>query len=267
MLDLFNRYDAPATWAVVGHLMLNSCDGSHTSLPRPDGQLGHRWYDEDPGTDSDDAPLYYAPDLVEAIASTEISHELGCHTFSHLLCSEASEVVLNAELEQCRTLLQSHGQELQSLVYPRNELAHLDTVADAGIKVIRDVSSEYILRHRRVGGRYRRYARFITRRPYTPVVPEPIQEDCWRLPASMYLPFNPLSPTVNDMFATHPRVVRAQKSIDAAARESGIFHVWAHPQNFDDRLFRDLESILAYANRQEVPVLTMHEATRRYVGE
>lgn len=265
LLDVFDEFEAPATWATVGHLMLDACDGVHADMPRPSGALGERWYDADPESTADDASLFYAPDLVEAIFSADVDHELGTHTFSHLPCESADADALERELDRCRSLTDEFGSELHSLVFPLNEVAHLDTVSDAGIRVFRDVGRESVLRHDRLAGRYRKYGRFLTRRPIAPVEPETVVDGLWRLPASMYLPYDPLSPAVNDLFPTHPRVVRAVKSIRAAKRDGEIFHLWAHPRNFDERLFRDLRAILAGARELDVPVLTMDGAVTEFV--
>lgn len=261
LLDLFEDLDAPVTWAVVGHLFLDRCDGVHADMARPYGPLGDTWYDVDPGTSLSADPSYYARDLVTQIRDSAVKHEIGTHTFSHILCDQAGRDTVARELNYCQELASALGVDLRSLVFPQNRVGHLDAVSQAGIEVFRGVGRETVLRHERVAGRYRKYARFLTQRPYRPVTPERVRDGLWRLPGSMYLPYNPLDPELNEFFPTHPRVTRAIKSITLAQERSGIFHLWAHPRNFDDRMFRDLRAILEHARDIGVPIRTMYDAT------
>lgn len=76
LLNILERHNIPATWAIVGHLFLDHCkkeDGiPHKDMPRfkPD------WYSADPCTDLQKDPLYYGRDIVEKILSNRIEHEI-----------------------------------------------------------------------------------------------------------------------------------------------------------------------------------------------
>src|SRR5687767_9232224 len=65
LLDLFERYELSATWAVVGHLFLDSCqrggDGrAHPECLRPQYRwYPHDWLGADPCTDRHTDPLWY----------------------------------------------------------------------------------------------------------------------------------------------------------------------------------------------------------------
>ena len=47
LLDLFDRHEIPATWATVGHLLVDGCDrhdgSAHPDIERPD----YAWFDGD----------------------------------------------------------------------------------------------------------------------------------------------------------------------------------------------------------------------------
>src|SRR5689334_21359673 len=67
LLDLLDQYSIPATFAVVGHLFLERCDG-HPDVLQPH----YAWALEpdsarDPRSDLDHAPWYYGPDIIAAI--------------------------------------------------------------------------------------------------------------------------------------------------------------------------------------------------------
>lgn len=269
LIDLFDQYDAPVTWALVGHLFLESCDGEHADMPTPiypdiDGD----WYVSDPGAEMEAEPLRYAPDVVDAIVDANVNHELATHTFSHVLCGRdgCSKEVVREELRRCRELIESVDDRLSTLVFPRNEVGHLETVADAGITVFRGQSREDALRQAPRFGRHRAYLRYLLRRPATVVDPRRTDAGLWNLPGSQYLPYDTF-PDFHDRFPTHPRVVRARNSLQRAKNEQSIFHLWAHPHNFDDRMLRDLEKILASADELDVPTYTMRDAVIAYAGE
>ena len=64
LLELFQRYEISATWATVGHLFLDRCDGQHADLPRPTySWYAKDWFSEDPGTDHIKDPIWYGKDI------------------------------------------------------------------------------------------------------------------------------------------------------------------------------------------------------------
>ena len=90
LLAVLDEHEVPATWAVVGHLFLDSCvrglDGrAHPELPRPSYRWYPRdWFERDPCTDARRSPLWYGPDIVDAVLGRKTLHEVACHSFSHI---------------------------------------------------------------------------------------------------------------------------------------------------------------------------------------
>jgi peptidoglycan/xylan/chitin deacetylase (PgdA/CDA1 family) len=264
LLGLFERTDTPATWAVVGHLFLDHCDGSHSELSRPSyAHTDDDWYRGDPGSNREAAPLRYGTDIVDAIEATTIDHEIATHTFSHVLCDQegCSSDVLRDELRRCKQLTE-RDHKLTSIVFPRNEIDHLSTVADAELNVYRGRSSENVLRREAPAGRYRKFARFLAHRPPPLVTPTEVRDGLWNLPASQYLPYDPFSRQTAAL-SLSPRVGRAKRAIELAEERGEIFHLWAHPHNFDASLLDDLEAILSFAQETDVPRLTMRDAVAK----
>jgi len=133
LLVLFDCYEIPVTWAVVGHLFLERCERQngrpHPEILRPpyfenehwrytDGD----WFDADPCSDYQHAPDWYAPDLIRAILSAKVEHELACHTFSHIDCSDAHcpPEVMDSELAECKRVAEAWGIAFKSFVFPGN---------------------------------------------------------------------------------------------------------------------------------------------------
>ena len=132
LLDLADRHDLPITFDVVGHLLHDSCSGSHL------GSHPESWWTEDPGTDRDSDPLFYAPDLVREIRNRETDHEFATHTYSHLLADEATSEELDDELATVNDLHADAGLPTPtSIVMPRHQQPDYSILADHSIETIR----------------------------------------------------------------------------------------------------------------------------------
>ena len=138
LLELFDRYEIPVTWAIVGHLFLDGCElengKAHSGMLRPPyfenefwRYRSGDWYEHDPCSSAEQAPEWYAPDLIRDILSAKVKHEIACHTFSHIDCSDknCSPELMDAELAECRRLAQEWGIDLKSFVFPGNLTGNL----------------------------------------------------------------------------------------------------------------------------------------------
>jgi peptidoglycan/xylan/chitin deacetylase (PgdA/CDA1 family) len=158
LLDLFDKYQIPATWATVGHLFLNDClkdeQGiAHSKMPRPEHFENYNWifksgdwYDHDPGTNVISDASWYAPDLIEQILSANAGHEIGCHTFSHLdfTYKNCSKVMADAELETCRKLANNKGIRLRSFVFPGGTFGNYESLKEKGFICYRKPMKNHI---------------------------------------------------------------------------------------------------------------------------
>ena len=243
LLAMFERHRVQATWAVVGHLLLDACKPEqgrkHPEIVRPEYGTGDfDWFDRDPCSNVDEDPHWYAPDIIRSILDCREPQEIGSHNFSHVMvidgCSKES---LASELKASESAAKRWDLELRSFVFPRNAVGHLDTVASAGYRAFRGVSSDWTSRMPRL---LRRPARFVDAFwPGAVASSMPVrQSGMWNIPASYnYLHRSGWGRLV-------PVSVRVRKSIsglqDAASR-GGVFHLWTHPFN----LASDPEPLLA----------------------
>ncbi|MBS3781858.1 MAG: polysaccharide deacetylase family protein [Candidatus Thermoplasmatota archaeon] len=132
ILELCEQNKIPITFDFVGHLLLEKCDGDHNH--------GHQqgWFDEDPASDVDKDPLWYAPDLLDRILDSEVEHEIATHTFSHLWVDEISPEVLRWELEKVNEIHDKLGiKRPVSMVAPQNRVPPYEPLRVSGIKVLR----------------------------------------------------------------------------------------------------------------------------------
>ena len=257
LLHTFERYEAPATWAFVGHLFLDSCQPvngvNHPDMPRPVYHWYKRdWYTEDPGTDILKDPIWYGRDIVDSIRSSKIEHEIACHSFSHVDFGDKGctrEVAL-AEIQECVRLSAQMGLKMKSFVFPKNNIGHQEVLKKYGFRNFR--GRDVLWSDRFKGNLSNKIAQFIEDFfCFTPAchVPAEILPGLWELRGSMifrslngFMEFLPLS----------KRVHKAVKGLHEAVDNGSVFHLWFHPwhiANGVEKLITVLSEILKEANR------------------
>lgn len=233
-LSICDDAGVPVTFDIVGHLLLPSCEGNHDG-PHPEG-----WFKRDPGTDADTDPLFYFPEAVEKIRDTEIDHEICTHTFSHVLCDEISNEVLDWEIERAAEV---HDDDIVSLVPPRHRKPSYDVLRKNGVGVVRlTVDKEP------PANLARRYIWTLTRdhpldRPTeTNGVVETRTSPFMTLTAS-YLSRGVSSP--HPAYRLIPRRLRQRtherfllSGLDAASHEDANVHYWTHLYNMANKAQR-----------------------------
>ena len=89
IITLLDTYEIAATWAVVGHLFLESCERDPLGMAHPDivhpSQSGWTkdWFALDPCTDRRRDHLWYGADILDIIEAARVPQEIGSHSFSH----------------------------------------------------------------------------------------------------------------------------------------------------------------------------------------
>lgn len=263
LLDIFEAADVPATWAVVGHLFLEECDGIHADHPAPDG-----WFDRERGRWRDRPDLRFGADLVEEIVESSVAHEVASHSFSHVLFDEpmTTRDLARAEIQASKDAASPFGIDFDSFVFPRNGVGHLDALADAGFSSYR---SDVLRPESRVGRSAAKLASVLDPGRIELVAPRVDESGLVDLPPSLYLfGFEGRARSLADRVGTDPIVRQATHAIDRASREGGIFHAWLHPNNIRSRSDADrIRSIVEYAaeSRSEgaLRIETMSEIAER----
>jgi len=145
ILELCERYDIPITWATVGHLFLKECRREygivHPEIPKIEKYKGiywdfdsDDWFEYDPCSNYQEAPDWYAPDLIKMILQSKVKHEIGCHTFSHIDCRDevCPTELFEAEINACKKEAAKLGLELKSFVHPGHTIGNLNTLYKLG---------------------------------------------------------------------------------------------------------------------------------------
>ena len=253
LLGLLETFEIRATWAVVGHLMLDECSrtGSvpHPEIVRPeyDWRQGD-WFDLDPCSTSRESPHWYAPDMIESILACKVAQEIGCHTFSHVIVGDpgCSKECFTSELQACLDVADDWGLELRSFVFPRNSIAHLDVLRRFGFTAFRgEVETSWGTSLPGTLGRAARAALWST--PAHPLTaPVSLRAGMWDIPAtSFFIHRDGLASKI----PMGMRVWRATRGVEQAAKDGSIFHLYLHPFNLasdPDALLGGLESVFRH---------------------
>ena len=258
--ELFETHDVPATWAVVGHLMLEECDGRHEDHPAPPG-----WFDRERAEWADRPDLRFGRELVESVLESSVDHEFGSHSFSHVLfgSSSTSRDLAGAEYVRALEIAAEWGLEPTSFVYPRNDVAHREPLADAGFTAYRGRTPTP------EGFR----AAFETGLLGRSLLVEPVVDEYGlvNVPASLFLfGFEGRARSAAEAVWTDPMVRTARRAIDqaVAADDNRLCHLWLHPNNLtrprdDERM----DAILGYLDRRRretnLTIETMGEVADR----
>ncbi len=256
-----------ATFAFVGHLLLDHCgpwDGApHPTAPRPSYPWYDRdWYGDDPGGEEAAHPLWFARS--QALALHAQGHEIGAHGFAHAILDAscvAREVAVFEAAEAQRAAAAAGLPPLRSFVFPQNVVGHADVLAAAGFSCYRDSDCGRTARAGPPGGMGRAASLARHALAATPFVGRPrVRGDgVVILPSSFPLLGRD---GLRRVVTRAARVARIEKGLTRAAREDAVLHVWTHPHAFADQgALDDLAAVLdvaaAWARRGDAEVLTM----------
>lgn len=269
LIALMDAYEISGTWALVGHLFLESCQPAngvkHPEIIR--ARYSWRtddWFRADPCTDVVRAPTWYAPDVVNRLVECPTYQEIASHSFSHLLVGETgcSAEAFRSELQECLRLAAERGISLRSFVFPKNLVGHLPVLRDNGFRAYRGQRSGApsawpVING--VGASVHQFRDLVLLRKSSAVYPE-LTDGVWNLPSTY------LFTIANRRRTYQVRMQQALRRLRHAAKHRTLFHLWFHPQNLAvdpevafaglERLFREARRL---RDRQELTTTTMGE--------
>jgi peptidoglycan/xylan/chitin deacetylase (PgdA/CDA1 family) len=275
LLDLLDEFRIPATWCVLGHLFLDRCRETagvaHPEIVRPRHPwVKGDWFAHDPRSDESRAPLFYGRSLVAQLLERKVTHEVGCHSFSHVIFGDAgcSEATAASELMASVKAAGELGVSPTAFVFPRDAVGHLRLLPEHGFTCYRGASPTWYER-KHVPPALRRAAHLLdvlSMRTPPVVVPEKAPNGLSNLPGSMiYFPAHGL----RRLLPTAARVRRALRGLRSAVRHGKTFHLWFHPTNLSDEteaMLGGLRTIVAAVDRLrssgQLVVATMTTASR-----
>lgn len=273
-IALLDDYAIPTTWAFVGHLMLDRCDGNHPEAPAPEFPwYGRPWYDADPGTNSIQDPWWYAPDVLDRVLAMKTPQEIGTHTFSHVFLNDPAVTpeIARAQIKASIDVARERGLTIESLVFPRDGVAHLDQYAALGITNYRGAEqigyNALAQPIRRMAGLCDQFA------GGTPPVYRwtdlETRHGLLNIPGSTFaLAYD----RYHRFVPTSARITKFRRGIETAIDQDAIFHLAFHPfhlgsseRMFD--LFKRYFDIAAKArNAGLIKIMTMRDIQRAHAS-
>lgn len=274
IIAVLDEFDIPATFAIVGHLYLDSCSsdgGKHPEMVHPQHSWFRDWYANDPCTDRVHDPGWYAPEVVDLIRSSRVRHEIASHSFSHCIFADrgCSRDVAVSEVTRCQALATSCGISLRSFVFPRNSVGHLDVLRENGFSCYRGPTIGWysVLPSglARVGAVLDEFL-LTTPRSVAPSVEQGIVN----IPGSMLIRSRNGWRKFLPVHMTERKIIRA---IRGCASQNSTFHLWSHPLNLAwncDAMLRMLRSVASMITQERaagrLTVVTMAEYADAYLS-
>ena len=248
MLELFEKYEIAATWAVVGFLFASSRHELESYCPKVRPKYRNEQlspYGQEVGGDEQNDPLHFAPSLIRLIQQTP-RQEIGTHTFSHYYCAEEGQTreAFSADLACARAIAEQWGVRPRSIVFPRNQHnPDYDAVLiEHGIRTYRGNPKNWMWGDGQLSTPPKRVGRLIDAyinvggHATTPWEQVMQTSGLSNVPASC-----PLRPCRNmNGFMEKLRLVRLCQRVRFAAQRGEIFHLWWHPHTIGVHLDENL---------------------------
>jgi peptidoglycan/xylan/chitin deacetylase (PgdA/CDA1 family) len=246
LLEIFVNSDVHVTWATVGLLKYKNKATLMANLPNnkpnyKNTELSAYHYINELGIGDDEEsdPYHYAHSLVNLIKQSP-GQELGTHTFAHYYCNEEGQTILTFQddLKAAKVASKQFGLNLQSLVFPRNQInsQYLEICYQEGIKIVRSNpvdwwwqigSTENESYWKRLNRGVDAYFSIGGKTSY-PLESIKKNNNVLLMPASRLLrPYNPKEYLLNDL-----KINRIKNEMTIAAQASDVYHLWWHPHNF-----------------------------------
>lgn len=274
LIKLFDQYQIPATWAFVGHLLLDKCCAingvAHPEIHRPTySWLATDWFADDPCSSLAEAPLWYASDFWEEIISASVKHEVASHSFAHFLFGEPglSESAARSDFAAFEEIARIRGFSPSAFVYPTHKPGFREMLAEYGFKVYRATTQEPFTSMSPWPRKVMRLLARLFALPSSPATPIRHENGVWEIPASMHFAFR--KGTLGKLERIDALVLRAKRGLNRLSRQGGVFTLYFHDHNFgirsEDHLAA-MEQVLTYAlflqEKGDINIMTMTEACK-----
>jgi peptidoglycan/xylan/chitin deacetylase (PgdA/CDA1 family) len=232
LLQLAERYDIPMTWAVVGRIFDDAPGFANLKGPRE---------------------AWFAPELVEAIQASPVAHDIGSHSYAHVYYDKLNDEEASLDLGRDVELRKRWGIPARSWVFPRNGIAHVEKLVEAGIEVYRTPDAGWLELVRTHAGRLYPVGNLLDKMlPITPPLVE-AQPRSFGARRAVALPSSTILLARNGLRRLAlPEVTKLRwiRAIEDATTQGKAFHPWFHPSAFyfdPEPQFSMLEAVLRFA--------------------
>jgi len=273
LLNHLTRNALSATWAIVGAMMRRSLpdvsalpEVHYPHFPRP-------WFSYVP-KDGDESshPEWFGASLVDLIRRANPVQEVGFHSFSHVPFGQPGMTRERAiaEYRLCAQIAHELGIPRPSFIFPRNLVAFLPELRDAGFNCFRDADVPPVpVANRALAAVTAVCADFAG---ISPRMIEPsLKDGIVSIPGSLLVRF---AAGWRKYIPDSSRLLRLRKGLERVRREGGVFHVWFHPENLhaewprlENVVARFLEELGALVQRGDVRCMTMGQLAAEFQAD
>src|SRR6202048_1125339 len=271
LLNHLTHNGLSATWALVGAMMYPSLPDV-SRLPEVNyPHFSEPWFSYVPKVGDELAhPEWFGARLVEMIKSANPEQEIGFHSFSHVPFGwpGMTRERAIAEYRHCAQTARELGIPTTSFVFPRNLVAFLSDLRDAGFTCFRDVDE---LPVRFASDKLTSLCMiWADLAGLTPRMIEPsLKEGMVSIPGSLLIRY---AAGWRKYIPDSSRLRRLRKGLERVRRSGGVFHVWFHPENLyaewprlENVVARFLEDLGALVRNGDLRCLTMGQLASEFL--
>ncbi|HET6929525.1 MAG TPA: hypothetical protein VFI45_04335 [Candidatus Acidoferrum sp.] len=270
LLNRLTRNGLSATWAIVGAMMRRSLpdvsglpEVRYPHFPKP-------WFSYIPRDGGEQThPEWFGASLVEKIRNAKPEQEIGFHSFSHVPFGERGMTRDRAiaEYRYCAQLAQELQIPKSSFVFPRNSVAYLTELREAGFGCFRDVDHLPLrFSNRMLNSLAMIWADFAGTAPC--MVEPSLKEGLVSIPGSLLVRY---AAGWRKFIPDSSRLRRLRKGLERVRLSRGVFHVWFHPENLyaewprvENVVARFLEELGVLVRNGDVRCVTMGQLAAEF---
>jgi len=239
LIKLFEKYNIPATWGVVGHLFLDPKERDeliNETLP----QFQECWLNWENYCQLTPQTLYFGRDIIKEILASVVKQEIGLQGFFHIPFRSCSQKVAEAEIRLGKEAASKFGINPKTFIFPKNMVDKIDVLRENGFQIYRGKTSGHLEGNENFF--IQKVNALISRFIILPVsvlnknglfeIAGSMEFYDRRIPASL--------------------VQRAEFGLNFAIATNRIFHLWFHPWSFVvcEHLDKYLENFFKFLNQK-----------------
>ncbi len=256
ILTLFERYNISATWAIVGHLMLENCSKEHgikhPDIIRPSYKGSEKdWFYFDPCERKEKNSIWYGDDIVRKIMDCKVIQEIGSHSFSHISFGNegCSKECAESDIKKWVEVAKMYDIKPNSFVFPYNSEGHHDLLKKYEFKIYRSKNAEGYskIKNKKLKQIVNILDRIFAISPSTSKVVTGKSNLLTIHGDFCYFRYKGW----RNFLMWKSAVRKSKKGIDMAIERGETFHLWFHPFEVTANLkesIKDFDEILSYAH-------------------
>ncbi|MCC6447789.1 MAG: polysaccharide deacetylase family protein [Chitinophagaceae bacterium] len=252
MIKLFDHYGVKTTISTVGFLFAKDLATLKSFLPKKfpeylNSKLSPYYDITTVGNDENEDPYHFGYTLLKQVQLNS-KHEIGTHTFSHYYCLEPGQTgeTFLSDIEAAKAIANEEGVLIKSIIFPRNQYNndYLMACKQMGIESYRGNPESWLYapRNKNDESLFRRSLRLID--SYVNLTGHHCYSKSYitsfpimNVAASRFL--RPYSKRLS--FLDSLRLMRIKRSMNFAAKNNKLYHLWWHPHNFGVNLKENLD--------------------------